>query len=425
MQDRQEERITSLVNKALQSIRQQERVGYAGNSQRMEHAPVVALVNQLIDDAIEAGASDIHLEPADMSVRIRFRIDGGLYEMHEPLPLQVNAFLVSRIKIMGKMDIMERRLPQDGRILYPYRGQNIDIRVSTMPIIDGENVVLRLLNISHRFLDAGELAFSQVNAEFFHSLCYKPNGLLLVTGPVNSGKTTCLYAALHELDSKTKNIVTIEDPVEYRMQGINQIQVNSKADLTFAIGLRSILRLDPDIIMVGEIRDEETADIAVRAALTGHLLFTTLHAGDSIHAIFRLIDMGVVPYLLSASLTGIIAQRLVRCICPDCVERYCVEKDSREAIFLGDMYMEGVMLYRGKGCSTCHYTGYQGRIAIHEILVINNVLRQAILEQKTMEELEILASSAGMISMRQDGVAKALAGKTTLEEIGRVLYGEI
>jgi type IV pilus assembly protein PilB len=416
-----------LVHKALQSIRRQGQGGSRpnGSLQSMDHAPTVALVNQLINDAIEAGASDIHLEPLDIVVRIRLRIDGELYEMHEPLPLTVHAFLVSRIKIMAELDIMERRFPQDGRILYTYNERNVDIRVSTMPMMDGENVVLRLLNTAQRFRQLSEIAFSDKNERMFHKICHRPDGVVILSGPVNSGKSSTLYAVLNDLNTPTKNIVTLEDPVEYRIQGVNQIPVNLKNNLSFSVGLRSILRLDPNIIMVGEIRDGETAGLAVRAALTGHLLFTTLHAGDCVHAVLRLLDMGVAPYLLSAALQAILSQRLVRRICPYCKTSYRIDKDSVEALFLEDSYRQGSMLYKGTGCESCHYTGYRGRLALHELLPVTDEIRQAITERKSLRELEAAALAAGMITMRQDGIEKALEGSTTLEEVIRVIYGTL
>ena len=413
----------SLVHKAVQSIQRQESGMSVKYAARMEHAPTIALVNLLIEDAIEAEASDIHLEPSDTFVRIRLRIDGDLCEMHEPLPLAVHAFLVSRIKIMSNLDISEHRLPQDGRILYSYQDREIDIRVSTMPVLDGETVVLRLLNISKRFLEISELSFSAEDEKQFRSLCHKPNGIFLTTGPVNSGKTTTLYAALNELNSISQNIITLEDPVEYRISGINQIQVNAKANLTFAVGLRSILRLDPDVIMVGEIRDEETANLAIRASLTGHLLFTTLHAADSIHAIFRLLEMGIPAYLLAAALSGILSQRLVKRICPHCRKSYTVSKDSSEADFLGNLYHENISLFHGQGCTACRGTGYLGRLAVYELLPIGDTLRQAIFDRQGIQTMEAIARETGMKTLQEDGLHKVLEGKTTLHEIRRVLYG--
>ena len=417
----------TLVHKAMQSIRRQGQSGSRSGtlSQSMDHAPTVALVNQLINDAIDAGASDIHLEPSDTVVRIRLRIDGELYEMHEPLPVTVHAFLVSRIKIMAELDTMERRFPQDGRILYTYNEQNIDIRVSTMPMLDGENIVLRLLNTSQRFRQLSEISFSKRNEKLFQSLCHRPDGVIILSGPVNSGKSSTLYAVLNDLNTPTKNIITLEDPVEYRIRGVNQIPINTRSNLSFSVGLRSILRLDPNIIMVGEIRDEETAELAVRAALTGHLLFTTLHAGDCVHAVLRLLDMGVAPYLLAASLLAILSQRLVRRICPYCKEMYTVGADSREAIFLEGSYRTDMQLYRGTGCNACHYTGYRGRIALHELLPLTDEIRQLITEKRSLRELEEAAFAAGMITMRQDGIEKAIAGLTTLEEVARVIYGKL
>ena len=417
----------TLVHKAMQSIRRQGQSGSRSGtlSQSMDHAPTVALVNQLINDAIDAGASDIHLEPSDTVVRIRLRIDGELYEMHEPLPVTVHAFLVSRIKIMAELDIMERRFPQDGRILYTYNEKRTDIRVSTMPMIDGENIVLRLLNTSQRFRTLSEIAFSVKNGQLFQALCHRPDGVIILSGPVNSGKSSTLYAVLNELNTPARNIITLEDPVEYRIRGINQIPINPKSNLSFSVGLRSILRLDPNIIMVGEIRDEETAELAVRAALTGHLLFTTLHAGDCVHAVLRLLDMKVAPYLLAASLLAILSQRLVRRICPHCKEAYTLEEDSQEALFMESSYEDGIQLYRGRGCGACHYTGYKGRLALHELLPITDAIREVITDHGSLRELQAAALAAGMITMRQDGIEKAVKGLTTLEEVARVIYGKL
>lgn len=394
------------------------------NSPTVTNAPVVNLVNQIIINAIEMNASDIHIEPVNNIIRIRIRIDGVLQELCEPLPIKLLSFIVSRLKIMSKINSIEYRIPQDGRITFPYHGREIDIRVSTMPLIDGEKIVLRLLNLSHSLLNIDELDFSPENEQMFRSWCHKPYGLILNVGPVNSGKTTTLYAAIAELNSPSRNIVTIEDPVEYHLSGINQIQVNPKVNLTFSNGLRSVLRQDPDIVMLGEIRDEETAEIAIRAALTGHLFFTTLHTGDAVGAVFRLLDMKVVPYLLAASLIGIMGQRLVRRLCPFCAEKYIVSQNSPDSALLGDTYSPEMEFKRAVGCEKCNNTGYKGRIAIHELLPITDKLRSAILERQDLHSFEKLALDENMHSLLSDGIAKALAGKTTLSEIRRVIYGD-
>lgn len=387
-------------------------------------APIVALVNHMIDEAIENHASDIHIEPIHEGIRIRMRIDGELFEWQKPLPLPMQAVLTARIKIMSQLDTTEHRLPQDGRISYKYKSEAVDIRVSTMPVMDGEKIVLRLLNGSRQLMKIAELDFSPRNEALFQRWSHMPYGLITACGPVNSGKTTSLYAALSELNTIRKNIVTIEDPIEYSLAGVNQIQVNSKINLTFAKGLRSTLRQDPDIIMVGEIRDEETAEIAIRAALTGRLLFTTLHTGDAVGAIFRLLDMGIVPYLLSASLIGIVAQRLVRRLCPACRKAYFVEEGSAEAIQLGKYFRPGIKLYQAIGCDACNCTGYKGRIAIHELLPITDALRTAIIKRQDLPAFRELAVESGMVSLFEDGIEKSIAGLTTLQEVRRIIYGE-
>lgn len=411
-----------LVDTTLLSIHS---TGYQPiGSPTVTNAPVVNLVNRIITDSADLNASDIHIEPVEDKIRIRVRIDGVLQELCEPLPLKLLSFIVSRLKILSKLNSVEYRIPQDGRIAFPYKGHDIDIRVSTMPLLDGEKVVLRLLNLSHRLLDIAELDFSAENEKLFRSWCHKPYGLILNVGPVNSGKTTTLYAALTELNSPARNIVTIEDPVEYHLPGINQIQVNPKVDLTFARGLRSVLRQDPDIVMLGEIRDEETAEIAIRAALTGHLFFTTLHTGDAVGAVFRLIDMKVIPYLLSASLIGIMGQRLVRRLCPHCAEKYSISPNSPDAALLGEHFSPDLEFSRAVGCPQCNNTGYKGRIAIHELLPITDNLRSAILNRLDLHSFEQLALTEKMHTLLDDGITKAMAGKTTLTEIRRVIYGD-
>ncbi len=406
----------------------QSSLGSVGGAGRMDvdvsSAPIVRLVNRVIDDAIERRASDIHIEPQEDELRVRFRVDGELVPQYGGFPLALRDTLTSRIKIMAHLDTTERRKPQDGRITHKHAGRDVDIRVSTMPLIHGESIVLRLLNGSREFLSLDELNFSEANEKMFRGWMHSPYGLILATGPVNSGKSTTLYAALSELNTKEKNIVTIEDPVECHLAGVNQMQVNQKVDLTFAAGLRAILRQDPDVCMVGEIRDEETAEIAVRAALTGRLLFTTLHTGNAIGAIFRLLDMGIAPYLLSAALSGIMAQRLVRRLCPHCRERYEVAPDSAEARILGEHYREGMTMYRNVGCDACGGEGYSGRLAIHELLTIGGAMRDAITHQHEYARVEAEAKRAGMVSLIEDGISKAERGETTLSEIGRVLYGE-
>ena len=410
----------TLADNVLSGIRQYERLVVP----TVTDAPIVSLVNQLINEAIESNASDIHIEPVNQLIRIRLRIDGELSEWHQPLPAQMQAVLISRIKIMSQLNTTEHRLPQDGRISYPYHAHTVDIRVSTMPVMGGEKLVLRLLNGSQQLKAIAELDLSTSNETLFRRWSHMPYGLIASCGPVNSGKTTSLYAALNELNSIHKNIVTIEDPIEYSLTGVNQIQVNAKMELTFAAGLRSILRQDPDIIMVGEIRDEETAEIAIRAALTGRLLFTTLHTGDAVGAIFRLLDMGIMPYLLSASLIGIVAQRLVRRLCPQCREIYTVETASPEAVLLGRHFYPGIQLYHACGCDICHHTGYRGRLAIHELLPVSDNLRAAILQRSDLPTFRRLTAAMGLTSLLDDGIEKSIAGLTTIQEVRRMIYGE-
>ena len=328
--------IQKLIEQSLWGARQNQNTSRAAPN--VSSAPIVTLVDRIIQSALALRASDIHLDPAENQVRVRLRIDGRLSELPPALPLELKDILLARIKVMAQLDTTVHHLPLDGRITYPFHDGSIDIRVSTMPVLDGEKIVLRLLNREQHLRTLEELDFSPANMTLFRRWCHAPYGLILNVGPVNSGKTTSLYAALNLLNSPEKNIVTIEDPVEYYLPGINQVQVNTKVGLSFARGLRALLRQDPDICMVGEIRDEETAEIAVRAALTGRLLFTTLHTGNAAGAVFRLLDMGIRSYFLSAALLGITAQRLVRRLCPVCREEYEIPAESPEAVFLDDKY---------------------------------------------------------------------------------------
>ena len=382
-------------------------------------APVVALTDAIIREAVEMNASDIHIEPMKERLRVRYRIDGVLREMYGKLPLKLKDVLLSRLKIMAKLDTTERRLPQDGRIAFETDGGTVDIRISTMPVILGETAVLRLLSGARRLLHLEELGFTPENRRLFSDWCRRPSGLILNCGPVNSGKTTTLYAALNELNTAEKNIVTIEDPVEYFLPGVNQIQVGSDTKMTFGRGVRSLMRQDFDVGMVGEIRDEETAEIAVRAAMTGRLLFSTLHTGSAAGAVFRMLDMGVEPYLLAASLLGIMAQRLVRRLCPACREAY--EADEDEARFLAVHGHEGRRLFRSRGCEKCQGTGYSGRMAIHELLTVGPTVQRAIAGGKC--DMERLAKETGMVTLTEDGIKKAAEGRTSLAEVRRVVYG--
>lgn len=377
------------------------------------NAPIVRLINSTIQQAVDMKASDIHIEPYMDYIRVRFRIDGDLQDIMK-LSKNILSALVTRIKIIGKMNIAEKRVPQDGRVEFNLNNKEIDIRISTIPTIHGEKIVLRLLDREHFLLTKDQLGFTQKNLERFDKLLKQPYGMILITGPTGSGKTTTLYAILNELNRVEKNIITIEDPVEYKMEGINQIQINPKAGLTFASGIRSILRQDPDIIMVGEIRDAETAHIAVRAAITGHLVLSTLHTNDSPSSVMRLVDMGVEPYLVASAVIGVVSQRLVKKLCNNCKEAY--EASYAEKLLLGKNYDEKVILYRPKGCNRCN-NGYLGRRAVHEIMLINEDMRRLITEGKGLDELKNMALNSGMITLLDNSINLALEGVTSLDEI--------
>ena len=383
-------------------------------------APFIRLVNMILAQAVRAGASDIHIEPYRDVSRVRFRLDGVLYERHT-LNKAHHAAVVSRIKVMAKLNIAEKRLPQDGRIAISLGGRQAGLRVSTLPTSFGERVVLRLLEKSERVLSLTELGLSREDLQLMHSLVGITHGIVLVTGPTGSGKTTTLYAVLQELTAPDKNILTIEDPVEYELEGVGQIQVNPKIGLTFADGLRSIVRQDPDVILIGEIRDAETAAIAVQSALTGHLVFSTLHTNDAPGAVTRLFDMGVEPFLLSSVLRGVVAQRLVRMLCPHCREAYL--PDGQELEKLGaarSAYRPGQPLYRAKGCPDCLDTGYRGRMAIYEIMPVSDALKRLIVDKADANVLGACALSEAMRNLRHDGMLKVIAGLTSLTEVARV-----
>ncbi|MDQ7794995.1 MAG: ATPase, T2SS/T4P/T4SS family [bacterium] len=391
--------------------------------QLVEDAPIVRLVNNIIDQALEERASDIHIEILEDRMLIRFRVDGLLREALAP-PRGLHGGVVSRIKIMAAMDIAERRVPQDGRIQIRDKTRDVDIRVSTLPTIFGEKVVMRVLDKSTAMTGLEELGFLTDTLNQFRLAISRPYGIILVCGPTGSGKTTTLMAALRELHSPTQNIITIEDPVEYQISGVNQIQVNDKVGLTFAEGLRAILRQDPNIVMVGEVRDSETAEIAIRAALTGHLVLTTIHTNQAAGAIPRLIDMGVEPFLVASSLTAVLAQRLARTICRGCKEAYELARDAPERMAVGLPGDRALTLYRGKGCAYCGNTGYSGRTAIHEFLPMTPAVRSAVSGQSSSAAIHELALKAGMRPLLQDGVAKAIKGRTTLDEVQRVAWTE-
>lgn len=381
-------------------------------------APIVKLINSIIEQAIDMRSSDIHIEPCGEDIRIRFRIDGDLNEIMRVSITSLPA-IVTRIKIMGKMNIAEKRVPQDGRVETKVNGNEIDIRISTIPTVYGEKVVLRLLDRSNFMFSKDELGFTKENLESFDRILGQPYGMILVTGPTGSGKTTTLYAVLKELNRDDKNIITIEDPVEYKLRGINQVQINPKAGLTFASGLRSILRQDPDIIMVGEIRDSETAEIAVRAAITGHLVMSTLHTNDSASSIIRLVDMGVEPYLVSSAIIGVVSQRLVKELCPDCKISY--EASYSEKYLLGLDTDKNIILYKPKGCNKCN-NGYKGRRAVHEIMTVDENMRQLIDKGVSIDKLRISAEKHGMVSLLEGSVNLALKGWTTVDEVFKAGY---
>jgi len=377
-------------------------------------APIIKLVNLIITQAIKDKASDIHVEPNEEVVRIRYRIDGILHEVNT-IPKHLQSAVISRIKILAKMDIAEQRKPQDGRIRFKKEDRNIDMRVSSFPTVHGENVVMRLLDKATALLGLPEIGFSKDDLKKFDKLIHAPNGIILVTGPTGSGKTTTLYAALATINSMEKNIITIEDPVEYELPLIRQTQVNPKAGLTFATGLRSILRQDPDVVMVGEIRDKETAETAIQASLTGHLVFSTLHTNDAPSALTRLIDMEIEPFLISSSIIGVLAQRLVRVICPKCKEEHTPSKEELKNLGL----KEGATFYKGKGCQKCKKTGYAGRIAIFELLVLDEEIKKMVVSRSSVDEVRKKAISKGMITLFSNGISKAKEGITTIEDVLR------
>ncbi|MNS26329.1 Type II secretion system protein E [compost metagenome] len=381
-----------------------------------ESSPIVRLVNQMIQQAVHLKASDIHVDPGENNLAIRYRID-GLLRTERVIPKQMQGFITARLKIMAKLNIAERRLPQDGRMKLQFDLKMVDIRVSSLPTIHGEKIVLRLLDLSTGVKSIDHLGFSVRDMEVFKDMIEKPYGILLITGPTGSGKTTTLYSALNHLNNESSNIITVEDPVEYQLEGINQVHVNPAIGLTFAAGLRSILRQDPNIVMVGEIRDNETAEIAIRASLTGHLVLSTIHTNDAISTITRLRDMDIEPYLIASSLLGVVAQRLVRRICPECRTSYT--PTEQETILLNNHGREVQTLYRGKGCGNCNQTGYRGRLAIHEVLLINDRIRQMITSSASVEELRQAAREQGLVDLMDDGFDKVLQGVTTVQEVLR------
>ncbi len=384
-----------------------------------DEAPIVKLVNMVLVDAIRRGASDIHLEPYEKVFRIRFRVDGVLHEIMTP-PKRLEPALISRVKIMANLDIAERRLPQDGRIKLRYNTHEIDFRVSTLPTIYGEKTVMRLLDKDSLQLDLAKLGFDPDALEHFQKAIRSPYGMVLITGPTGSGKTTTLYSAVHTVNSPDINIMTAEDPVEYNLKGVNQVQINDEIGRTFAAALRSFLRQDPDVILVGETRDLETAQIGIRAALTGHLVLTTLHTNDCPSTIARLLDMGIPPFLVSSSLLLIVAQRLARRVCKDCREPYEADEDSLVPYGHLPQDLGACTFYRGKGCATCNFTGMRSRVAIYEVMPVSPEIRDLILRNAPSSEIRDVAESQGMKTLRQAGLLKVIDGTTTVEEVLRV-----
>jgi general secretion pathway protein E len=415
----------SAMGQIVESIDMTESGG--ANEDDIEHlkdlaseAPVIRLVNLMITRAVEGRASDIHTEPFENRLKIRYRIDGVLVEVESP-PSRLSAAIISRIKIMAKLNIAERRLPQDGRIQLRVQGKEIDLRVSTTPTMHGESVVMRILDKANVVLDFGALGFSPDMLERFTKVLNMPHGIILVTGPTGSGKTTTLYTALQKINTPERKILTVEDPVEYQLEGVNQIQVKPQIDLTFANALRSIVRQDPDVIMIGEMRDLETAKIAVQSALTGHLVLSTVHTNDAAGGITRLLDMGVDDYLLTSTVNGILAQRLVRVLCPKCREPYrALPEMVRELKLNRFTDARDIQLYKPVGCDHCGGIGYKGRAAIMEFMVVTDRIRAQILKHSDAGDIEVTAREEGMYTMYEDGLRKVLNGMTTLEEVLRV-----
>lgn len=384
-------------------------------------APIVKLVNGVISQAVDDRASDIHFEPQEKEMVVRFRIDGVLHEIMS-IPKRMQSGVLSRIKVMADIDIAERRIPQDGRIGLTVGGKSIDVRVASMPTVHGEKIVLRLLDKSSALLDLTDLGFSEKALTRYEWSYTKPYGAILVTGPTGSGKSTTLYATLNVLNTKEKNIITVEDPVEYRLQGINQTQINPKAGLTFSSGLRAILRSDPDIVMVGEIRDRDTAQIAIEAALTGHLVLSTLHTNNAPGALSRLTEMGIEPFLTASAIECVLAQRLARRLCPDCKEPYePTEEALRQNEFPPETMGNNITLFHPKGCPRCNNTGYKGRVGLYEVMLVSEAIERLTVERKSADEISRVAQAEGMVTLREDGIQKVLKGLTSVEEIGRVI----
>ncbi len=388
-----------------------------------DDAPIIKLVNSLLQHAVKERASDVHIEPFESEIRVRLRIDNVLYEPIKPLPRSLHASIVSRIKIMGGLNIAEKRLPQDGRIRLKIAGRDYDVRLSTIPITHGERVVLRLLPRTQDLQNLKLIGFNDQLLGVLEKLITRPNGILLVTGPTGSGKTTTLYAALAQINATDKNIITIEDPVEIQLPGVGQIEVKANIGLTFATGLRSVLRQDPNVILVGEIRDLETAEIAIQASLTGHLVFSTLHTNDAASAITRLVDMGVEPFLVASSLVAVLAQRLVRVLCKECRESY--EAGREELLEIGvELPERPVQIYRPRSCASCNYTGYHGRVGIFELMLVDDDIRAMVSQNIDSKSIKKKAQQKGMKTLRADGARKVLQGITSVAEVLRATEEE-
>lgn len=407
------------LDDAMDDVIPQESVEEAGITD--DDSPIVRLVNQIIANAVRQRASDIHFDPQELEVKIRYRIDGVLMT-ERTLPKHMQNVIIARLKIMANLNITENRVPQDGRIKTTVDFKSIDIRVSTLPSIYGEKIVMRILDLSHALDDLDKLGFTEENANTFKKMIAEPNGIVLITGPTGSGKSSTLYAALNRINEESVNIITVEDPVEYQLAGVNQVQVNEAVGMTFAAGLRSILRQDPDIVMVGEIRDVETAQIAIRASLTGHLVLSTLHTNSAVAALTRLIDMGVEPFLITSSLSGVIAQRLVRRVCRDCGQS--VEPTAREKEIFEQANIPVTTIRRGTGCASCNDTGYRGRMAIHEMMRIDDTVRDMVMNNASASEITRYVKAQGMLFLLDDGLKKVQEGLTTTEEILRVAMME-
>lgn len=418
----QESKLVDLMTNFFNNFNREEIV-VMERKEEYEDNFLIKTVNDIINQAINMRASDIHFEPKEQGVVIRYRIDGLLQKIYD-LPKDLLYSMNSRIKLMANLDIAERRIPQDGRIKFNFAGRDIDLRVSTLPVVFGEKVVIRILDKEQKFLKLAELGFTDYNLNLFKKLINLSHGMILATGPAGSGKTTTLYAALNEINNNTRNIITIEDPVEYILPGINQVQVNSKAGLTFSRGLRAILRQDPDVIMLGEIRDKETAEIAIKSATSGHLVFSTLHTSDTAASLTRLINIGIEPFLVASATMGVVSQRLVRRICLKCKYSYRPNFSPLELSLLGEeLISKEIFLSKGKGCSYCNYTGFFGRIAIYEILRITHLERKLILNKADSEFIKNDLIARGLQTLQLDGIEKILKGITTIEEVIRVING--